>query len=319
MKLIPILLIFLSFASALFAQSERIDFNAPVAYPEGVTYHPEKKLFYISSVKTGTIGSVDENGSYKELYKDTMLKSSFGLKIDAQNNRLLICISDPNYSRFSTPATFKKMARVTAIDLATHKKVMDVDLAKLHPGNHFANDITMDDRGNAYVTDSFSPLIYRINPAGQASIFAESDLFKSEDVGLNGIVYHPNNYLLAAHNTNGAIIKVDIKDPKKISIVKIQTLFPGADGLLWASRDKLVLIQNKGVDKAFQITSEDNWMSAEVIAATATEDRFQYPTTATLQDDKIWVLNAKLNENTDSSITPSKEFSLQLVKFRPVK
>ncbi len=80
-----------------------------------------------------------------------------------------------------------------------------------------------------------------------------------------------------------------------------------------------MLIQNKGVNKAFEIVSNDNWMTAEVNGATATEDRFQYPTTATMEDDRIWVLNSKLNENTDSSITPSKEFSLQLVKFKPVK
>ncbi len=60
-------------------------------------------------------------------------------------------------------------------------------------------------------------------------------------------------------------------------------------------------------------------MTAEVKGATASEDRFQYPTTATMQDDWIWVVNAKLNENTDSSMTPSKEFSLQMVKFQPVK
>ncbi len=57
----------------------------------------------------------------------------------------------------------------------------------------------------------------------------------------------------------------------------------------------------------------------EVKAATATEDRFQYPTTAAIQDSRIWLLNSKLNENTDSSMTPSYEFSLQLVKFNPVQ
>ncbi len=196
---------------------------------------------------------------------------------------------------------------------------MDVDLAKLAPGNHFANDLTLDNEGNIYVTDSFSPVIYKINATGQATVFAKSELFKSEDVGLNGIIYHPQGFLLAAHNTNGSLLKIDVRDPQKISTVKISNLFPGADGLLWASADNLVLVQNKGVNKIFQIASTDNWMTAEVKAATASEDRFQYPTTATMQDARIWVLNSKLNENTDSSMTPSKEFSLQLVKFQPVK
>ncbi len=73
------------------------------------------------------------------------------------------------------------------------------------------------------------------------------------------------------------------------------------------------------MNKAFQISSNDNWITAEVQAATAMEDRFQYPTTGTMQDSRIWLLNSKLNENTDSSMTPSKEFSVKLVKFQPVK
>jgi len=319
MKHLLKIIVLLFVSTSLQAQTERIVFKAPVMYPEGVTWHPEKKLFFVSSVKTGTIGSVDEAGMYKELYKDNMLKSTFGMKVDEKNNRLLVCVSDPNYSKYSTPATFKKMARLISIDLTSGQKKMDVDLAKLHPGKHFANDLTLDNDGNIYVTDSFSPVIYKISTGGQATVFAKSDLFKSEDVGLNGILFHPQGFLLVAHNTNGTLLKVDVKDPKKIMTVKINNLFPGADGLLWASPDNLVLIQNKGVDKAFQIASTDNWITAEVKAATASEDRFQYPTTGTLENGRVWLLNSKLNENTDSSMTPSKEFSLQMAKFQAVK
>lgn len=301
------------------AQTERIVFRAPVMYPEGVAYHPQQKLFYVSSVKTGTIGSVDENGQYKKLYEDSLLRSSYGMKVDAKNNRLLVCIADGNYSKYSTPATYKKMARLLAIDLATGAKKWDVNLDKLYAGKHFANDLTLDERGNIYITDSYAPVIYKVDAQGKASVFAEHDWFRSEDVGLNGILYHPQGYLLVAHNTNGALYKVDVKNPKLVSPVKLKMFFPGADGLLWAAPNKLVLVQNKGANKIYQLSSTDNWASAEVKAATATEDRFQYPTTATLQDSRVWVLNAKLNENVDSSMLPSQEFSLQLARFLPMQ
>ena len=307
----------LLFATTGFAQTERIIFQAPVLYPEGVTYDAQKKMFFVSSVKTGTIGSVDEGGNYKELYKDASLKSSFGMKVDAKNNRLLVCIADPNYSMYSTPATFKKMARLIAVDLNTGAKKMDVNLA-LNPGKHFANDLTMDDKGNIYVTDSYSPNIYKVDPSGKASVFATSELFKSEDVGLNGILYHPQGYLLAAHSTNGTLYKIDMKNPMNVTTVKMKTFFPGADGMAWLASNMLVLIQNKGANKAFQISSSDNWATAEVKGATATEDRLQHPTTVTVQDGRVWVLNSKMNELADSSILPSREFSLQLAKFNPV-
>lgn len=307
----------LSFAVA--AQTERIVFHAPLLYPEGVAYNSYNKLFYVSSVKTGTIGSVDAAGQYTEIYKDNSLRSSFGMKVNPGGNRLLVCISDPNFSKYSTPATFKKMSRLLSIDLQSGQKSADIDLSRLWSGKHFANDLTMDNSGNIYVTDSYSPVIYKITQTAKATVFASSDLFKSEDVGLNGIVWHPGGFIIVAHNTNGALYKVDVTDPKKITKVKVNTFFPGADGLLWQDSSNLVLVQNKGVNKAFRLSSKDNWESAEINAATQSEDRFQNPTTATSQNGKIWLLNAKINELSDSSIAPSKEFSIQAAKFIPAQ
>lgn len=312
------LLVAIAVTAAATAQTQRIVFQAPVLYPEGVTYDAGSKMFFVSSVKTGTVGSVDEAGNYKELYKDPSLKSSYGLKVDAKNNRLLVCISDANYSMYSTPATFKKMARLIALDLTTGAKKMDVNLA-ITPGKHFANDMAMDDAGNIYITDSFSPNVYKVDASGKASVFATSPLFKSEDVGLNGILYSPQGYLLVAHNTAGTLHKIDVKNPKNITTVKMKMLFPGADGMAWLSPNMLTLVQNKGANKLYQISSADNWASAEVKGATATEDRFQHPTTVTVKDGQAWAVNSKFNELTDSSTGPSKEFSLQLAAFRPMQ
>lgn len=301
------------------AQTPRINFTAPLAYPEGVAYNEKTNTFFVSSVKTATIGTVDPNGNYAVFYQDNSLKSSYGMKIDPKSNRLWVCTADGNYSRFSEPATYKKISRLISIDMATKKKVNDINLASLYPGKHFINDLAFDDKGNIYITDSYSPVIYKVDAKGIASIFTQSDFFKGEDVGLNGIVYSPKGFLLTANGQQGALYKVDINNPKNVTKVKINNLFPGADGLLWDNQNNLVLIQNKGVDKTFQLNSKDNWQSAEILAATATTDRFQYPTTGVLQSGKVYVLNAKLNEINDSTKTPSKEFSLQLVQFKPVQ
>ncbi len=299
-------------------ESDKIMFKAPLLYPEGITYDAQKKLFFVSSVRWGTIGSVDMDGVYKELLKDPALKSSYGMKVDAKNNRLLVCISDANYSKYSTPATFKKMARLIGVDMVSGKKTMDLNLAT-DAGKHFANDLAMDEKGNIYVTDSYSPNVYKIDASGKATVFATSDWFKSEDVGLNGILYHPQGFLIVDHSTNGALYKIDIKNPKNITQVKIQGLFPGADGMVWQSAGMLAMVQNKGANKIYQISSNDNWATAEVKGATATLDNFQHSTTATVQDGRVWILNSKMNELADSSILPSREFSIQMAKFNPVQ
>jgi len=297
-------------------RANKIEFHAPQVYPEGVAFDNRNNIAYVSSVKTGTIGSVDEKGKYVEVFADNNLKSSFGMKVDEKQNRLWVCVGDPNYSNYKDESTFKKMARVVGIDLASHKKVADIDLSKMVEGKHFLNDLTMDDKGNLYVTDSYSPVIYKIDKAGKAMVWAQSDLFKSQSVGLNGIAYHPGGLIFVAHHSDGCLFVIDVKDLKKISRVTIDTFFPGADGL-WVDQQKnLILVQNKGVNKIFKLSSHDNWKTADVMASTPSTELFQNPTTCGWFKGGIYVLNAKLNEIKDHSLKPADMFSIQQVSFK---
>lgn len=298
------------------AQTAQIKFTVPGLYPEGVAANEKQNVFYVSSVTTGTIGKVDLNGKYTVLYADSSLKSSFGMKVNATQNKLWVCISDPHHSWYSTPGTYKKMARVISIDLSTGKKIDDIDLGRLKAGNHFANDLAFDDKDNLYITDSYSPCVYKISAAGEASVFATSELFKSEEVGLNGIICHPSGYLMVAHNTSGILYKIDLKNPSNISRIETAFFMPGADGMLLDKQDNIIVIVNKGINRAYRLSSKDNWKSAELLGSTATLDRFNNPTTGFIRSNDIYLLNSKMHELTDSSKNPSKEFSVQLAKFR---
>lgn len=313
-----IIITFLSILSTLVlrAQTEQIKFMAPKLYPEGVAIDEKQNVFYVSSVTTGTIGKVDMNGKYSVFYADTSLKSSFGMKVNSKQNRLWVCISDPNHSKYSTPQTFKKMARIIALDLSSGKKISDVDLSAITEGKHFANDLAFDENDNIYITDSYAPCIYKITPAGVASVFTTSDMFKSVDVGLNGIVYHPAGFLIVDHNTSGSLYKINIKNPSGITKVEIKELLPGADGMLLDKQNNLTVIVNKGINKAYKYMSSDNWKSATLVGSTSTLDRFNNPTTGFFKGSDTYLLNSKLNELSDSTKNPSKEFSVQLAKFK---
>jgi hypothetical protein len=134
-------------------------------------------------------------------------------------------------------------------------------------------------------------------------------------VGLNGIVYHPDGFILVAHNTNGEVLKIDLKDPTKIQKVKIPVFFPGADGLTIDDQKNLILVQNKGVNKVFKLSSIDGWKTATVSGVTSSTEQFQNPTTLAWNKKELFVLNAKINELSDSSMRPSDEFSFQQVTF----
>ncbi len=229
------------------------------------------------------------------------MKSTYGIKIHPDGKRLFACVGDANYSKFTSPDTRKKMIRLLSIELPGGKKLSDVDLSDLQPGEHFGNDLTFDNQGDAYMTDSYAHVIYKISSDGKATVFARDKQFETKGVGLNGIVYHPGGFL-----------------PQNIQKVSIDQYLLGADGLLLTDKDKLTVVVNGGNDKIFQLRSTDNWQSAKLSATTLVSDRFTYPSTATRRGQDIWIMNAKFNELVDSNSVPSKKFALQQAVFKPV-
>jgi sugar lactone lactonase YvrE len=296
----------------------RIEFLAPDAYPEGIAYDSIGNMYYVSSARTGAIGSVTPEGKYTALLTDNGFKSSYGMKVHPDGKRLFVCIGDANYSKFTSPDTRKKMARLLSIDMATGKKLADIDLSRLVPGEHFPNDLTFDKAGNAYITDSFANVIYKVDSSGKASVFADSPLFKTEGIGINGIVWHPAGFLLTASSGTGQIYKVDISNPKNVSKVMAEQFFVNADGILLNDSNTLTLVQNGGSDKIYKLKTEDNFNSVKLSASTLVADRFTYPSTAAKVKDEVWVMNAKFSELTDSTSVPSMKFAIQNARFMPL-
>ncbi|RYZ46770.1 MAG: gluconolaconase [Sphingobacteriales bacterium] len=295
----------------------RIEFMAPESYPEGIAFDSLSNMYYVSSARLGTVGKVTPEGVYSLLYSDSNPRSTYGVKVHPDGKRIFVCVSDANYSKFTSAATRKKLARLISIDKATGKKIDDIDLSQAAPGEHFANDIAFDTSGNIYVTDSFANVIYKVSKDGNVSVFADSPMFKTKGVGLNGIVYHPGGYLLTVSSGTGAIYKIEIANPKNVQKVKTDQFFMNGDGLLLDGLE-LVLVQNGGSDKIYRLSSGDNWQSAKLAATTSLNDRFTYPSTATKAGDKVWVMNAKFPELVDSTSVPSQKFTIQHARFVPV-
>jgi sugar lactone lactonase YvrE len=296
----------------------RLEFTAKDAYPEGVTYDSVKDVYYVSSVTHGTIGKVTPAGVYTVLHSDSTLRSTYGMKVHPDGKRLFACVSDATYSRHSTPDTKKKMIRLISIDLASGKRLSDVDLSGLVPGEHFGNDLTFDPRGDIFMTDSYANVIYKITAGGDASVFSKSKLYETKGFGLNGIVFHPGGFLLVASSNKGQIFKVDISKPDSPLKVELEQFFVGADGMVLLDNNTLAVAVNGGNDKIFKLKTEDNWKSAKLAATTLLADVFTYPATATLKGDDVWIMNAKTTELQDSTAVPSKVFAIQKAVFKPV-
>ena len=296
-----------------------ITVQKPALYPETIEYDRRDGKFLLGSFREGAIYEVDSSGSASLLVDDPRLCSVLGIAVDAERGRLWAVNADMGASIKPSAAGPKQLAAVGVYDLSTGKPLNYVDLAPLAAGPHLLNGIAIDAAGNAYATDSLSPIIYEIEPRGVASIFVRDQRFVGEGINLNGLVVHPDGYLLVIKKSDGALFKVPLAHPDRFTKVAISERFVGGDGLTLVGKEHLVLIANKtpsaAANAAYSLVSEDGWSSAKLSAVQPLGD--VYPTTAVLRDKTIYVVQSQLNELIQSA--PEQKARLRVAAtIRPI-
>jgi len=272
---------------------DTISFTKAALYPEGVDYDAANNRFLVTSLHEGIVGAVTPDGKYTPLFQDPHMVSAIGLRIDAKRDRVLVCNSDPGVSLLTSKESQGKLAGLAAFKLSSGELIKYVDLGALaNGGGHFCNDIALDNDGNIYATDSFSPIIYKIDSNYNASIFVQDKAFEGQGFNLNGIVVN-GNYLIVAKDNDGTLFKFPLDDPGKFVQIKVDQKMPGADGLVMKSDGSLLVIANGNTNKVFKLTGDDDWNSATVTASEDTGDTFT--TTGVEVNGSVYALNARLN------------------------
>jgi sugar lactone lactonase YvrE len=291
------------------AMAGDIHFTADQLYAESLTWSSQQHVFMVGSVKHGTVGKVGPDGKYTPFIQDKRLISTLGLLVDDKRNVLWVTNSDPGAGDRSAEATRGKLAAVATFNATTGKPLAYYDLSKLDPGAHLANDLVLDAAGNAYVTDSFSPVIYRVDTHGHASVFARDPRFKTGDgFNLNGIAIH-QDYLLVGNYNSGKFFRVDLKDPSKVELVDIPEAIKGADGLHLIDGQHLVVVQNAGADEIVELLSKDDWRTAQIVRRKKSEASM--PSAAVDADGKIYVLNSRIDTLFKQDAPKVSDFILQ--------
>lgn len=289
---------------------ERIEFVADRQYPEGIAYSAQLAKFLVTSIPLGKIGTVDTDGRYADLLTAPELIAGIGMKV--AGNRVFVCNSDQGRSVRSTPATTRQTAELLVFNLTTGALERRTDLDALIPAadENFANDVTLAPDGTAYVTDSFSPVIYKVAPDGTASVLVrDAARLGSTGFGLNGIVYHPNNYLIVANAGQGKLYKVDLANANAITEIVVANTSPTAnslpgDGLTLFNNDLYVVT---GGSRVAQVRTTDNWQTASVVKYDATG--YVGATTSVAVNNQVYTLNARIGQNGND-----RDFSIQ--RFR---
>ncbi|KAJ6723338.1 CALCIUM-DEPENDENT PHOSPHOTRIESTERASE SUPERFAMILY PROTEIN-RELATED [Salix koriyanagi] len=209
--------------------------------------------------------------------------SSLGIVVDRPRNRLLVAISDLLGNKYNALAAY---------DLSTWDRLFLTKLGGPDNEKAFADDVAVDAEGNAYVTDAKSNKIWKVGADGKFVSFIRNPLFIAKEwyknlIGLNGIVYHPDGFLIVIHTFSGMLYKIDVtKEDHEVKLIKVAggSLAFG-DGLELLSPTKLVVAGNPS---GRLVESLDGWETASVVA------KFKGPahrlaTAATVKDGRVYL------------------------------
>lgn len=240
---------------------EVIEIEQQGIIPEGIEWDEEGERFLVGSLTQGTIFQFDDMGAISPFIEDEDLVSSIGIHIDKMSGRLLVTNTDANIA--FNPEEANPFAGLAAYDLATGERLFLVDMTDLYESPaQFANDVVSDADGNAYVTNSMAPVIYKVTPEGEASIFVENEAFAVEGFGLNGIEFHPDGYLLAAVGTSASIYKIPLDDPDSLTLVETGMPY-SVDGMAFDPNYDLVAVARVESGQILvMLSSDDDWATA---------------------------------------------------------
>jgi sugar lactone lactonase YvrE len=222
--------------------------RAPDSVPEGVAFDAKTGRFFATGLMNGAVTQIDaRTGEERPFFTPQGQPQQLtGAKVDEANRRLWVCYSEIQHM----------VGGVVVFDVDTGARVTSIQLAQ----GGICNDVALAGDGVAYVTDSFQPVIYRVNLAtGEAGEFARDRQMAGPpgQFGLNGVAVTPDDDFVIAGFTSPSklfVMKRGGGEVREISLhgdpfaPERDPHFLGADGLIFIC-DTLYVIHDGGVQE----------------------------------------------------------------------
>lgn len=294
--------------------------NAKGLYPESVDFDTKNNHFIISSFNKGAVYTMNADGkNLTSFITDSNLIAALGVFTDEANDRIIVVSGDAGVSEKSAPngSSAGSKAYLGVYNSKTGTLIKGIDLKALNSsGPVFPNDIAVDEDSNIYITDSFSPNIYKVDKNYNKSIFISDNLFSapSGTFGLNGIVYK-DGYLIVAHTQASKLFKIKMSDNSISDVSGIDSSTIAApDGLEWKG-DQLIIVENGlGNGKVHVYYSANNWAAASKVSEFPI-GKSEFPTAAvTARNGKVYILQSYLGKLL-SGDKSQENYKIQGLKF----
>lgn len=260
--------------------------------PEGTAFDDSTGQLFISSAYKRKIKRIYPDGKSDDLVieKQDGLLGVAGMEVDAKRRVIWVnSCRNPNMPIAEGEQEEMLTTVVHQFDLRTGKLIRQYPGPK---GGHFFNDLTVDQVGNVYITDTQSGEIYWI-PKTRDSL--EIFLKPRHVFFLNGITKSSDDrYLFVAHGSG--ILLID-RETRAHQALKHSELIPlgGIDGL--AFYDRTLIAHQSGVVgriKKFHLSSDMKSVTGVTIIE-ANNPHFDQPTTGEIGGDwYYYIANAQL-------------------------
>ncbi|XP_028775900.1 uncharacterized protein LOC114732731 [Neltuma alba] len=240
-----------------------------------------------------------------------------GLAVDSLKKRLLVVVhAREPLPPFNALAAYDLRSR-QRLFLSTLNAAIDDDEST----PPIANDVAVDYKGNAYVTNSAGNYIWKVNEKGEASIFSRAPQYTAHpvdrdtpysSVGLNGIAYVSKGYLLVVQSSTGKMFKVG-EDDGRVKLVLLNEDLTGADDI--AIRSDGVVVVVSPVNKLWLLKSQDSWAEG-VVYDKIDLDLERFPTSVAVGErDRVYVLYGNVNEGAVEN-SGRESFSIQEMRSK---
>jgi Cu-Zn family superoxide dismutase len=254
------------------------------AFPESIASAPSGNTVYVSSFATGAV----VKGTIGRALRPFLTAgadgrtSATGLNVDARN-RLLILTGRALQLQIVNAKTGKFEGRLTANDG--------------HASN--LNDLVITKSGDAYITETGTPAIYRATARQLARrkgrltrwVAPRSSIVPNDPshLNFNGIALTADeHYLLVGQTATGNLYRVDLKTRAIRRVAITGGSLAGSDGLLLSKRVLYVVTHSGGIKK---VTLNDRYTAGRV-TATLTDPTLAFPTSITGHGRRLIVTNA---------------------------
>ena len=243
-------------------------------FPEGVAFQPSTGAFFVTSTGDGTVF----RGHVSEPVTEVFLPGGQ----DGRTTAIGLEVDDTRLYVAGGPT-----GRIFAYDTETKALLESFETGT----GGFLNDVATTRSGDAFVTDSFRPILWRVS-ADLTTVepwlnFTGTPIVYGGGFNLNGIVATPDDkYLIVSKSNTSQLFRIDVGTKE---IVEITTDEPtGGDGLQLQGHT-LYAIAGGGIVK---VVLSDDFSSGDVVSRT-TDPSFRSPTTNAIARGRMLVVNSQ--------------------------